>query len=68
MAKKPKRYDSFKSCLIRTANDEYLQKFTNDWTFTEIRSWMLDTYCIEESSIVELEMSSVTIYKNEKPD
>lgn len=68
MAKKIKRYDSYKTCSVVTPNDYYLQKFTTDWTFADIRTWMLDTYCIDESSIVEITMSSVTEYKNEKPD
>jgi hypothetical protein len=63
-----KKYDSYKSCVIRTASDEFQQIFTNDWSFTDIRQWMLDTYCIDENSIIEIQISSVTLYKLPKND
>lgn len=61
-----KKYDSFKECIITTPTDEYAQMFTNDWTFKDIESWMLDTYCIEKDSILTMRISNVTIYKTTK--
>lgn len=63
-----KKYDSYKSCVISTAHDEFEQMFTNDWSFTDIRKWMLDTYCIDEDSICEIRISSITLYKIPKND
>lgn len=63
-----KKYDSYKSCFIITSNDDFQQIFTNDWSFTDIRQWMLDTYCIDENSIIEIRISSVTLYKLSKND
>lgn len=63
---KPKKYDTYKECTIRTSLNEYIQIFTSDWTFSDIRAWMLDTYCIDETSIVEICLSSVTKYKYAK--
>lgn len=63
-----KKFDSYKSCVIRTSHDEFSQMFTNDWSFTDIRQWMLDTYCIDENSIIEILISSVTVYKIPKND
>ena len=58
-----KKFDSFKTCTIRTATDNYEQTFSNEWSFTDIRLWMLDTYCIDEASIIDIRISCVTIYK-----
>ena len=58
-----KKYDSYKLCLIKTPHDEFKQVFSNEWSFTDIRRWMLDTYCIDEDSICEIHISSVTLYK-----
>lgn len=61
MAKK--LYDSFKQCVVTTHVDVFTQVFTNDWSYGDIESWMLDTYCIEPGSIVSIEISSIKRYK-----
>lgn len=61
-----KRYDSYKECVITTPTDEFTQIFSTDWTFSDIESWMLDTYCIEKDSILSLRISNVTLYKLKK--
>lgn len=61
-----KKYDSFKECIIVTPHDKFSQIFTTDWRFKDIESWMIDTYCIDKSSILSISISNVTIYKNVK--
>lgn len=61
-----KKYDTYKECFILTHTSEFSNFFTSDWTFRDIESWMLDTYCIDKDSIIELRMSNVTRYKNSK--
>lgn len=61
-----KKYVTQKFCTIKTPHDVYQECFTSDWSFSDMRSWMIDTYCIDESSIVEIQHSSITYYKRPK--
>lgn len=61
-----KKYDSYKECVICTPTDDFTQLFTHEWTFKDIESWMLDTFCIDKESILSMRISNVTIYKNSK--
>lgn len=37
--------------------------FSNDWRISDIISWMKDTYCIDDSQLVEYAISYVKRYK-----
>lgn len=68
MANKIKRYETFKCCTIYTHHETYSETFSNDWTFSAMKDWLMDTFCINEDTITEIECFSKTIYKREKPD
>lgn len=60
-----KNFDSFKECVIQTANGlTYTQYFNTDWTYQLIKSYMLENCHIDKESIIEVRISSITIYKN----
>lgn len=60
-----KKLNSFKECVIQTANGlTYTQYFNIDWTYQLIESYMLENCHIDKDSIIEVRISSITIYKN----
>lgn len=60
MAKK--LFDSFKECIVTTPNEEYAQMFSNQWSYSDIEHWMLDTYSINPDDVVQILISSVKLY------
>lgn len=58
-----KLYDSYKMCTVTTVDSEFTQLFDISWSYGDIESWMLDTYCISVDSVVTIQISSVKSYK-----
>lgn len=61
MAKK--FYDQIIEAKFITNSDCFVQTFANDWKISDIVSWMKDTYCIDDSSLIEYSISYVKRYK-----
>ena len=56
-------YDSEKEFTIILPNDEFSMIFSNDWNYTDMLNYMIDTFAIDSDSILEIHSSLIRRYK-----
>lgn len=56
-------YMSFIECTIYTHSSSFNQIFDSGWKVNDILSWMKDTYCIDDDTIIETQVSFINKYK-----
>lgn len=56
-------YDSYKEFKIILPDNEFSMIFSNDWNYTDMLNYMLDTFSIDSDSIIEIHSSLIRRYK-----